>query len=423
MVRRRQGDVARLGASAALAAFALAASACTTAPASLPDDPVLTDAPAVNAPADLSGQTLGVRLYDQLRAGDDNVVISPVSLMGAFGVVSAGARGQTRTALLSSLSLPDSPSLDADLGALLRSLEREDGQTTLSVANAVWVQDGFGLKPDFVESVQRDYGALARPVDFRDAPDEAAGRINAWVSGQTRRRIPELLSPSSINDATRLIVTNAVYFLGDWAQPFNASNTSDQTFYRADGSRLSTPMMYQRGYLRLLETGALQAIDLPYRGDRLSMTVILPRTRGGLSDVEAQLSANLAGWLIALDEEEPRRVLLYLPKTETALSYDLIPQLTMLGMGIAFADGADFRSIADAPLAIGQVVHKTFLRIDEKGTEAAAATGIAVEQTSAPVTPPPTFRADHPFLFLIRDKETGAILFLGRINRPEAPAA
>ena len=423
MVRRRQGDVARLGASAALAAFALAASACTTAPASLPDDPVLTDAPAVNAPADLSGQTLGVRLYDQLRAGDDNVVISPVSLMGAFGVVSAGARGQTRIALLSSLSLPDSPSLNADLGALLRALEREDGQTTLSVANAVWVQDGFGLKPDFVESVQRDYGALARPVDFRDAPDEAAGRINAWVSGQTRRRIPELLSPSSINDATRLIVTNAVYFLGDWAQPFNASNTSDQTFYLTDGSRLSTPMMYQRGYLRLLETGALQAIDLPYRGDRLSMTVILPRTRGGLSDVEAQLSANLAGWLIALDEEEPRRVLLYLPKTETALSYDLIPQLTMLGMGIAFADGADFRGIADAPLAIGQVVHKTFLRIDEKGTEAAAATGIAVEQASAPVTPPPTFRADHPFLFLIRDKETGAILFLGRINRPEAPAA
>lgn len=167
----------------------------------------------------------------------------------------------------------------------------------------------------------------------------------------------------------------------------------------------------------------MQAIDLPYRGDRLSMTVILPRTRGGLSDVEAQLSANLAGWLIALDEEEPRRVLLYLPKTETALSYDLIPQLTMLGMGIAFADGADFRGIADAPLAIGQVVHKTFLRIDEKGTEAAAATGIAVEPTSAPVTPPPTFRADHPFLFLIRDKETGAILFLGRINRPEAPAA
>lgn len=372
-------------------------------------------------PADLTGRALGVRLYDQLRAADDNVVISPVSLMGAFGVVSSGARGETRTAILNSLGLPQADTLNADLGGLLRMLEVEDGATTLSVANAVWVQRDFSLNPAFVQTAERDYGAQARTVDFQRSPQQAADEINAWVSGETRARIPELITASSINDATRLIVTNAVYFLGDWLHPFNASSTSEETFRLVDGSTTPIPLMFQRGSFRLLETDQFQAIDLPYDNARLSMTVLLPRKPNGLRALEAGLDAGLQGWLTRLDAEQPRAVQLYLPKIETALNYELVPQLTALGMGVAFTPAADFRGIADAPMAIGQVVHKTFLRIDEKGAEAAAATGIAIEVTSAPATPPPIFRADHPFLFLIRDRETGAVLFLGRISRPEAP--
>lgn len=407
---------------------ALALSACATAPAGVPSEPgaIIPDAgeaaaPPASMPADLTGRALGVGLYDQLRSADDNVVISPVSLMGAFGVVSVGARGETRTAILNSLGLPHGETLNADLGGMLRALETADGSTTLSVANAVWVQQEFALNPAFVQTAGRDYGAQARAVDFQGSPRQAADQINAWVSEETHARIPELISASSINDATRLIVTNAVYFLGDWAQPFNASNTDEQPFHRAGGATTPIPLMYQRGRFRLLETDQLQAVDLPYEGERLSMTVLLPRERGGLPALEAHLSTQLQDWLARLDAEQPRSVRLYLPKIETALSYDLIPQLTALGMGVAFTGAADFRGVADAPLAIGQVVHKTFLRIDEKGTEAAAATGIGVELTSAPVTPPPTFRADHPFLFLIRDRQTGAVLFLGRISRPEAP--
>ncbi|MDO8409425.1 MAG: serpin family protein [Phenylobacterium sp.] len=411
----------------ALAAPPLAAlvlSACATTPVDTPTRPPAAVGPGGEAapmPADLTGRALGVRLYDQLRAADDNVVISPVSLMGAFGVVSSGARGETRTAILNSLGLPQADTLNADLGGLLRMLEVEDGATTLSVANAVWVQRDFSLNPAFVQTAERDYGAQARTVDFQRSPQQAADEINAWVSGETRARIPELITASSINDATRLIVTNAVYFLGDWLHPFNASSTSEETFRLVDGSTTPIPLMFQRGSFRLLETDQFQAIDLPYDDARLSMTVLLPRKPNDLLALEAGLDAGLQGWLTRLDAEQPRTVQLYLPKIETALNYELVPQLTALGMGVAFTPAADFRGIADAPMAIGQVVHKTFLRIDEKGAEAAAATGIAIEVTSAPATPPPIFRADHPFLFLIRDRETGAVLFLGRISRPEAP--
>lgn len=409
---------------AALPLAALALSACATTPVDTSTHPPTASqlgGETASIPADLSGRAVGVRLYDQLRAVDDNVVISPVSLMGAFGVVSSGARGETRTAILNSLGLPQADTLNADLGGLLRMLEVEDGATTLSVANAVWVQRDFTLNPAFVQTAERDYGAQARTVDFQRSPQQAADEINAWVSEETRTRIPELITASSINDATRLIVTNAVYFLGDWLHPFTASSTSEETFRLADGSTTPIPLMFQRGSFRLLETDQFQAIDLPYDNARLSMTVLLPRKPNDLRALEAGLDAGLQGWLARLDAEQPRTVQLYLPKIETGLSYELVPQLTTLGMGVAFTPAADFRGIADAPLAIGQVVHKTFLRIDEKGTEAAAATGIAIEVTSAPATPPPTFRADHPFLFLIRDRETGAVLFLGRISRPEPP--
>ncbi len=404
--------------------IALILSACATAPVVEPSTPSASALPAGETgtmPADLTGRALGIRLYAQLRATDDNVVISPVSLMGAFGVVSAGARGETRTAILNSLGLPQADTLNADLGGMLRMLQVEDGSTTLSVANAVWVQRDFALNSAFVETAERAYGAQARAVDFQHSPQQAADQINAWVSEETRARIPVLINASSINAATRLVVTNAVYFLGDWLQPFNASYTNEQPFRLADGSTTPIPLMYRRGSFRLLETDRFQAIDLPYEGERLSMTVLLPRESSGLPALETGLDAGLQGWLTRLDAEQPRSVHLYLPKVETARSYELSAPLATLGMGVAFTSAADFRGIADAPLAIGQVVHKTFLRIDETGTEAAAATGIAVEVTSAPITPPPAFRADHPFLFLIRDRETGAVLFLGRISRPTAP--
>lgn len=369
-----------------------------------------------------AGNSFGLDLYQRLAAEQGDTLISPVSILGAFGVVTAGARGETREAIGRALRLPaDDARLHADLGGMLRDLERSGEGTTLNVANALWVQQDFAIKPDFARVAESDYGATAEPLDFVNAPDAAAGRINAWVAQRTNDRISELISRDAITQDTRLVITNAVYFLGDWRSPFNASNTSDQPFHLAAGGTRTLPLMHQTGSFRYSETERFQAIDLPYQDERLSMTVLLPRARDGLASLEAELDdAALGDWLAGLDAGEPRRVRVYLPKVRMEVSYDLIPALRAMGMGVAFGSGADFTGIADAPLAISHVVHKTFLRIDEKGTEAAAATGIAIEVTSAPIDPPPTFRADHPFLFMIRDRETGAILFLGRVSEPES---
>lgn len=408
-----------------LRAIALALLAAGCAPTAQPgSEPPMSEArPAATEAVAQGGNRFSIDLYRQLGGESGNLLISPISLYGAFGPVTAGAQGETRDAIVRALRLPTGDaSLHPALGGLLRDLERSEDGTTLAIANALWVQQGFTFNPGFAATARNDYRAAAELVDFQRAPDAAVARINGWVSERTATRIPMLISRDAINDATRLVVTNAVYFLGDWATPFNASNTADQPFYLIGAGTRSVPLMAQRGRFRYFETNDLQAIDLPYRNERLSMTVLLPKQRGALRSLETQLTdARLAEWLRRLDAAEPQTVRLHLPKLQMAVDYQLEQPLTALGMSLAFSQQANLRGIADADLRIAAVVHKTFLRIDEKGTEAAAATGVVVEVTSAPIVQPPTFRADHPFIVLIRDHRTGAILFLGRVENPERP--
>jgi serpin B len=368
---------------------------------------------------------MGVALYKSLSAEPGNVFISPISIAGAFGPVVAGAQGETRTAIASALRFPadGGDALHPELGGLLQRLERTRDGATLSIANALWVKKGYALRPEFEATARRHYDARVEGLDFESAAVPSAKRINDWVSGETRGRIRNLITASSLNDRTRLVVTNAVYFLGDWAQPFNPSRTSEQPFHETGGQTRQVPLMMDKGRFRYLETPRFQAVDLPYKDDRLSMSVFLPKKRDGLPAFETELSdARLSGWLRELDASEPREVQLHLPKLKAELSYDLVPALSAMGMGIAFDPRrANLRGIAPEDLFISQVVHKSFVRIDEKGTEAAAATGVVIEATGARSNPPPVFRADHPFFFLLRDKESGAILFMGRIAAPERP--
>lgn len=417
---RRRGNIQQMKYVIPFAAMSLAACAASTPQPA--DTAVPPPSVQQSATGDISGRTLGTSLYGQLKSQPGDLLVSPMSILGAFGVVAAGAQGETRSAILDSLHLPGESNLDADLGGLLRTLQRSDDGATLTIANALWVQEGFALRPDFVRTVQADYGASADHVDFLQAPEAAVERINGWVTKRTGDRIKHLISRDAINDRTRLVVTNAVYFLGDWRSPFNASDTTEQPFHLGNGTTRPIPLMYQKAGFRYLDTDSFQALDLPYKDERLSMTVLLPKDRGGLPALEAQLGTGLSSWLSRLDATEARTVRTFLPKVQMELAYDLIPSLTAMGMGVAFTSAADFGGIADADLAIGHVIHKTFLRIDEKGTEAAAATGLTVEVQSAPVNPPPVFRADHPFLFLIRDRESGAILFLGRVAAPSRPS-
>lgn len=405
---------------------ALLAAACA-APAPAPE----TEPAAAAAAADTSGapQTqrevaagnaaFGVDLYKRLAAEPGNVFVSPISIAGAFGPVAAGAEGETLAAVRGAMRFGSGPGLHPALGGLLRGLEREREGATLSIANALWAMEGFEMKPAFGRIGREDYGAAVETLDFRRS-EESAKRINDWVKTETRGRIPSLIEPSSLDEMTRLVITNAVYFLGDWARPFNPSATRPEPFHSPGGAR-QVPLMYRPGDYRYFETDGFQAVDLPYKDESLSMSVFLPRARNGMAAFEAGLDdARLREWLARLDAESPREVRLRLPRLKVEESYQLVAPLRAMGMGIAFTPNqANFRGIADADLFISQVVHKTFLRIDETGTEAAAATGVEIQATSAPAVPPVEFRADRPFFLVIREKGSGAILFMGRVEAPD----
>jgi serpin B len=375
---------------------------------------------AEHAQAALANRAFGLALYRELAAKPGNIFLSPISLAGAFGPVAAGAQSETRAAIGRVLELPnEDAALHRQLGGLLRELESDREGARVSIGNALWLMKGFPVKPAFVAIAKNSYDAQVESLDFRNGA-AAAGRINAWVDQETKGRIPKLIEPDSLGEMTALVVTNAVHFLGDWTDPFNASNTQPQPFHLADGTARNVPMMSGKRYHRYAETREVQLLELPYKGDRLSMVAILPKERGALGVVEKTLDGRRLGdWLRQLDAAQPTEVRVHLPKVEFRTSYQLVEPLKAMGMSIAFQPHrANFRAIAETDLFISQVVHKTFLRIDEKGTEAAAATGIEVEVTSAPAVPPPTFRADHPFLILIRDNPSGAVLFLGRISHP-----
>ena len=372
-------------------------------------------------------RAFALSLYRQLAAEEPgNLFFSPLSIATAFGPVAAGAAGETRLAIARTLHFPVAgQGLHPALGGLSRALVRDGDGATLAIANALWVKTGFAIAPGFEQTARRDYGAEVAALDFARDPRGAANRINAWVNDRTRTRIPQLVDASAFDDMTRLVVTNAVYFLADWQSQFRASATVPKPFTLAGGATVQTPMMHQAASFRHHDGGTFTAIDLPYRDPRLMMTVLLPKAADGLPALERALTPEtLDRTLQALDQAEPVRVDLMLPKLELRTSYALGPTLQRLGMAIAFTNAADFSNITtDERLAIDSVVHKTFLRVDEKGTEAAAATAVEIVATSAPRPPEVRFHADHPFLFMLRDRETGAILFLGRIVTPAGRGA
>lgn len=365
-------------------------------------------------------------LHDALAEDPDaNIFFSPLGIGTAFGPVTAGARGATRDEIGQVMGYPSTGAgLPPAFGALTRQLVREEEGMTVSIVNALWPKRGFAMASDFVDTAGRDYEAAVEQLDFAGDAAGSADRINGWADEATRGRVSEVVSPDMFDGMTRLVVTNAVYFLGDWAAPFAATDTADAPFTLADGSDLTAPMMNRTGEYRWVDAGTYEALDLPYRGEQLVMTVLLPKREGGLAALERRLDApGLARTLDALDAAEPRRVELRIPKLELRTQYRLADTLAAMGMPTAFTDRADFSGITvEERLRISDVIHQTFLRVDEEGTEAAAVTAVTIVATGARIDPEPphVFHADHPFLFLIRDRESGAILFMGRIARPES---
>jgi serpin B len=374
-----------------------------------------------DARAAVKGNTeFALGLYDKLRTQDGNLFLSPYSVSTALAMTYEGARGETADEMARALHFTsDRERLRAAFAALLaqtRPGKKQDYE--LSVANALWGQRGFGFLPDFLNHTRESYGAGLREVDFVGDTEQARRTINAWVEKETRDKIKDLLQPGVLDADTRLVLTNAIYFKGLWAQQFKKSATKEETFHTSGGGSAKAPLMHQTGDFKYADGGDFQALELPYRGKDLSMVVLLPKKADGLPALEAKLTASsLHEWLGKLRKQE---VHVTLPRFKMTREFGLKPALKALGMRQAFVPGgADFTGMAGSEgrkLFIQAVVHKAFVDVNEEGTEAAAATGVVFKTTAARITP--VFRADHPFVFLIRDNRTGTVLFLGRLTNP-----
>jgi len=372
------------------------------------------------------GNAFAVNLYAQLaRESGDNIFFSPYSISSAMGMVYAGARNGTARQIdrVMHFTLPDDR-LHPALGALTNQLNAGamDGNVAaykLKVANSLWGQTGYPYKQHFLNILQQYYGAALQQTDFENNPTAAVQQINQWVSDATHNRIPTILD--SLDPTTRLVLVDAIYFKSGWLNQFDATNTEQQPFNVDEATSAQAPLMYQQEWCQYAENANAQIVEIPYAAHKLSMVVILPKEPAGLSDVEAKLTPQrLSNWL---SHTGSRSVNLYLPKFTFTDSIDLMAELKSLGIVKAFdRDVADFAGITlQDRLYISKAVHKAFVAVDETGTEAAAATALVVSIDSIVIdSNPPTFRADHPFIFLIRDNATGTILFMGRVTNPTA---
>jgi serpin B len=368
-------------------------------------------------------------LYQKLSTRQGNLFFSPFSISRALAMAYGGARRNTARQMSKTLqfSLSQEKLYEAffELESELDRL-RQTGRLELAIANSLWAQEGYPFGSHYIELIRKYYAGSVNTVDYRLAGGEPARqKINSWVVERTRKKITNILPPGAINTKTLLTLVNAIYFKSDWQKAFDRKNTKDAPFFMEEGKEAKTPLMYQEGLFAYGANASLQMLELPYADDRISMMVLLPREHGSLSEVEKALTpSNLELWRSDLRKTT---VKVFLPKFRTTLGFSLME--TLKGMGIirdAFEPReADFSGMVDQgkqfPFFISEVVHKAFVDVSEEGTEAAASTavtGMLISQALTRTPEIPVFRADHPFIFLIAEKETGSILFLGRMADP-----
>jgi len=362
----------------------------------------------------------GFDLFARVRLAGGNVIFSPASVAIALGMAQAGARGETAAEMAKTLHVDLIADAPGALGGLLAVANGLDGKEGLEVhvADEVWGQQGMAFEQDYLALLQKDFGAPVATVDFAGASGEAAGAINAWAAAKTHDRIPTIID-HPLNPMTRLVLTNAIYMKGKWQVPFPKAATKTEDFH-TPARTVKVPMMTRHDEMAYASVDGVQVVELPYRGG-LSMMVALPDAKDGLSAVEAQLARRYEGWRSALKSGRSE-VDLKLPRWTMTWSAELTVPLQAMGMARAFAMSADFSGIyRPGGLAIASVLHKAFVEVNEEGTEAAGVTAIGVVLTSAVIRqgPVPVFHADHPFLYVIRERTTDAVLFMGHVVDPE----
>ena len=383
----------------------------------------------------LGNNRFAFQLYEKLRDNKGNLFFSPYSISTALAMTYAGAKGQTQEQMAQVLCLPtvkgvletlgaDRPPMSPDefarvFAGIIKDLNVRGGRKTyeLRVANALWAQRDYEFLASFVKLVEDQYGGHLERVDFVAAAEKARRTINAWVERQTNDKIKDLINPGALDAMTRLVLTNAIYFKGNWARQFKQDQTKDGPFTLLDGGVVQTPMMNQKATFGYAETATLQVLEMPHVGGELTMVVLLPKTVAGIDELEKSLtSENMSQWLGAIRQRE---VIVSLPRFKMTCRFDLRHVLQSMGMTDVFTRHADFSGMtAGRELYVSAVIHQAYVDVNEEGTEAAAATGVTMTLLSVGPDTVPVFRADHPFIFLIRDVHSGSILFLGRILNP-----
>jgi len=368
--------------------------------------------------------TFALDLYQALRSEDGNLILSPFSISLALAMTYAGARNETETQMADVLNFSSQeethPAFNALDLALEKSpivLDKDQEPMQLSIVNSVWAEQTFSFLPNFLDTLSVNYGAGIHLLDFIHNPNPSRKEINAWVSDETKNKIKDLLPENSVSSDTKMVLVNAIYFKADWLDQFDADDTYDRDFTLLDGSKVTTPMMGQNMYIPFAVRDGYAIAELPYAGGTAVMDIILP-DEGRFEEVEAQLSYEMLQE--ALGGMVTDSVVVRMPKFEYESSFSLTNALTELGMPLAFDENrADFSGMTDQQdLYIGNVIHKAFVAVDEEGTEAAAATAVIMEGATA-IMIENEFIADRPFIYFIRDAESGQILFIGRVLNPQ----
>lgn len=361
----------------------------------------------------------GFDLYQKLRKDEGNLFFSPYSISSALAMTYAGARGETKKETAKVLHFPlEKELLHSSFSKIQSELNaiEDKGHVKLSIANSLWVQDGYHFLDTFLNLNKKYYSASLNFVDFATKTETTLKTINTWVENKTQQKIKELIKQGMIGPSTALVLCNAIYFKGDWLSQFDKKRTVDADFYTSANRTIKVPMMSQKSRFKFKDFGDFSAIELPYEGNDLSMIVFLPKETDGLSKIEKNFTNdNVKNWIDKLSKSHKSEIVVGLPKFKTISEFKLANILTKMGMPHAFT-GADFSGMTGKKdLFISEVIHKAFVDVNEKGTEAAAATAVVMLNL---ISNTQVFQINHPFVFLIRENQTGSILFIGRILDP-----
>ena len=382
----------------------------------------LTSTPEGIAQVVDANNQFAIDMYQQIngqnKQSEKNVFFSPYSLSTAMAMLYAAAEGETKAQIQKTFHYPSLNVLNPNSAALHEQFNKPNPNYQLATANDLWIQQGLRPNQNYLDTVQRYYGGKITPLDFKNSPEPSRQIINKTIAKHTQQMIPEMLLASSINADTVTVLTNAVYFKGDWKKPFAPSEK--RPFNKFDGSIMDINMMHEQAPYAYTEDAQVQVVQLPYEGDELSMLVVLPKSKDKIAMqrlVNTLSAKQISQWNSNLVNQE---VILDLPKFKLEENYGMNSLLANMGMTKAFGSEADFGLFSqDLSLSVDAIAHKAVIEVDEKGTKAAASTSISIVPMSLGYsTNTIKFKADHPFMFVIKDNKTDAILFLGQVNKP-----